>query len=150
MNSQLPVLNALLQASGVQSAETYVELFQETPVAMQVSRNLNLHMSPHELLKHVGVKPITNTSIIDLWVTWSNARTSARIANEFGSVVVDRQRQLVASQAQQAIDFLNKQLPAAQATMRECRPETGQLRGHASHRRHQRADAVRHCYTRDA
>src|SRR5579864_1475492 len=31
-NSELPVLNALLIATGMQSAETYVELFQETPV----------------------------------------------------------------------------------------------------------------------
>ncbi len=88
------MLNALLAASGVQSAETYVELFQETPVAQQVAQNLSLGMSPHELLRHVAVKPITNTSIIDLSVTWSNPRTAALIANEFGTVVVDRQRQL--------------------------------------------------------
>src|SRR5690348_10326395 len=41
-NTQLPFLNALLAASGVQSAETYVELFQETPVAQQVSQTLGL------------------------------------------------------------------------------------------------------------
>jgi capsular exopolysaccharide synthesis family protein len=119
VNSELPVLNALLAATGVQSAETYVELFQETPVVQQVARNLGLNMSTHELLRHVNVKPVTNTSIIDLSVTWSNPKTSARIANEFGSVVVDRQRQLVSSQAQQAIDFLSKQLPDAQKTMRD-------------------------------
>lgn len=118
-DSQLPVLNALLAATGVQSAETYVELFQETPVANQVSQNLRLGMSAHELLQHVSVKPITNTSIIDLAVTWSNPKTSALIANEFGSVVVDRQRQLVSSQAQQAIDFLKGQLPAANQTMHD-------------------------------
>lgn len=118
-NSQLPVLNALLQATGVQSAETYVELFQETPVLMQVSQQLGLHMSPHDLLNHVNVKPITNTSIIDLSVTWSNPKMSAEVANTFGQVVVDRQRQLVSSQAQQAIDFLKTQLPAAAKTMHE-------------------------------
>ena len=118
-NSELPVLNALLAASGVQSAETYVELFQETPVAQQVSQNLGLGMSPHDLLRHVSVKPITNTSIIDLSVTWSNPKTAALVANEFGNVVVDRQRQLVASQAQQAIDFLKTQLPSAQRTMHD-------------------------------
>jgi succinoglycan biosynthesis transport protein ExoP len=118
-NSQLPVLNALLEATGVQSAETYVELFQETPVAEQVVANLHLGMSPHVLLQHVSVKPITNTSIIDLAVTWSNPRTAALIANEFGNVVVDRQRQLVSSQAQQAIDFLKTQLPPASRTMHD-------------------------------
>jgi capsular exopolysaccharide synthesis family protein len=118
-NSELPVLNALLAASGVQSAETFVELFQESPVAQQVSQNLGLRMSPQALLKHVSVKPITNTSIIDLSVTWSNPKTSALVANEFGKVVVDRQRQLVASQAQQAIDFLSTQLPQASKTMHD-------------------------------
>lgn len=118
-DSQLPVLNALLAATGVQSAETYVELFQETPVAAQVSQDLNLGMSPHALLQHVSVKPITNTSIIDLAVTWSNAKTAALVANDFGKVVVDRQRQLVSSQAQQAIDFLKTQLPAADKTMHD-------------------------------
>ena len=118
-DSQLPVLNALLAATGVQSAETYVELFQETPVANQVSENLRLGMSAHDLLQHVSVKPITNTSIIDLAVTWSNPRTSALVANEFGKVVVDRQRDLVSSQAQQAIDFLKTQLPAADKSMHD-------------------------------
>ena len=118
-NTQLPFLNALLAASGVQSAETYVELFQETPVVQQVMRNLGIQMSQRDFLKHVQIKPITNTSIIDLAVTWNNRKMSARIANEFGSVVVDRQRQLVASQAQQAIGYLSTQLPAAQKTMRD-------------------------------
>ncbi len=118
-NSQLPILNALLAATGVQSAETYVELFQELPVASQVSQNLRLGISPHALLSHVVVRPITNTSILDLAVTWSDPKTSALIANEFGSVVVDRQRQLVSAQAQQAIDFLSKQLPNAQRSMRD-------------------------------
>jgi capsular exopolysaccharide synthesis family protein len=118
-NSQLPVLNALLVASGVQSAETYVELFQETPVAQQVSRALGLKMSSGELLKHVNVKPITNTSIVDVAVTWSNPKTAALIANTFGKIIVDRQRQLVSSQAQEAIDFLKTQLPAANKTMHD-------------------------------
>ena len=118
-NSQLPVLNALLAASGVQSAETYVELFQETPVAQQVSQQLGLKMGAKDLLSHVSVKPVSNTSIISLAVTWSNPKTAALIANTFGSVVVDRQRQLVSSQAQQAIDFLKTQLPQANKTMHD-------------------------------
>ena len=118
-NTQLPFLNALLAASGVQSAETYVELFQETPVVQQVMHNMGIQMSQRDFLKHVQIKPITNTSIIDLAVTWNNRNLSARIANEFGRVVVDRQRQLVASQAEQAIGFLSTQLPAAQKTMRD-------------------------------
>jgi succinoglycan biosynthesis transport protein ExoP len=116
-NSELPVLNALLAATGVQSAETYVELFEETPVASQVSSDLGLRMSPNELLRHVSIKPITNTAIIDLAVTWSNPKTAAVIANDFANVVVNRQRQLVSSQATQAVQTLSRELPGAAKAM---------------------------------
>jgi succinoglycan biosynthesis transport protein ExoP len=116
-NSELPVLNALLIASGVQTAETYVELFKEEPVAQDVIRNLNLRMSPSYLLQKVDVSPVPNTNIISLAVTWNNAEASAAIANAFGNAVVDRERDLVASQADQAISFLQQQMPQASSTM---------------------------------
>src|SRR5579884_154400 len=119
VNSELPVLNALLAATGVQSAETYVELFQETPVVGAVMHNLGINMTQHEFLKHVNIKPVTNTSIVSIGVTWNSRKMSARIANEFGSVIVERQRQLVSAQAEDAIAFLSKQLPAAQKAMRD-------------------------------
>ena len=43
-NSDLPALNALLLSSGIQSPETYVELFQETPVAQQVAEIGRAHV----------------------------------------------------------------------------------------------------------
>jgi polysaccharide biosynthesis transport protein len=129
-NSEIPALNALLVLSGVQSAETYVELFQEMPVAEQVIAQLGLHVSPHDLFRHVTVKPVTNTSIIALSVSWSDPNTSARIANAFGDVVVDRERQLVASQADTAIDFLNKQLPQAQKTMNDAQTALASFEAH--------------------
>jgi polysaccharide biosynthesis transport protein len=122
-NSDIPALNALLILSGVQSAETYVELFQETPVAEQVISALRLNVSPHELLRHLVVKPVTNTSIISLALTWGNPNGSAQIANEFGNVVVDRERQLVASQANTAMGFLNAQLPVAQKAMTDAQTQ---------------------------
>ncbi|MBV8489137.1 MAG: polysaccharide biosynthesis tyrosine autokinase [Candidatus Eremiobacteraeota bacterium] len=122
-NSQLPVLNALLIASGVQSAETYVELFQETPVAEQVIAQLGLHVSPTELLHRVEVKPVTNTSILALSVRWDDPNVSAQIANAFGNVVVNRERQLVASQADSAIAFLNQQMPEAQKAMNDAQTQ---------------------------
>ncbi len=117
-NSQLPVLNALMIASGVQTAETYVELFKEEPVAQGVIRQLNLAgVTPGGLLSHVNVQPVTNTNIIALSVTWSNPVASAEIANAFGNAVVARERDLVASQADNAIGFLQAQMPQAAQTM---------------------------------
>lgn len=122
-DTQVPVLNALLIATGMQSTETYVELFQEIPVAQQVIAQLGLKATPHELLSKVDVKPVVNTPIIGLSVTWRDPVTSAQIANAFGNVVVDRQRQLVAGQADNAITFLNQQLPQAQKAMNDAQTQ---------------------------
>jgi capsular exopolysaccharide synthesis family protein len=126
-DTQVPVLNALLIATGAQSTETYVELFQELPVAEQVIAALNLKATPRELLNRVDVKPVINTSIIEVSVNWRDAQTSAQIANEFGTVVVDRQRQLIATQANAAIDFLNQQMPDAQKAMNDSQTALAQF-----------------------
>jgi polysaccharide biosynthesis transport protein len=122
-DTQVPVLNALLIATGMQSTETYVELFQEIPVAQAVVAQLGLHASPRELLSHIDVKPVVNTSIIAVSVSWKDPNTSAAIANAFGNAVVDRQRELVATQANSALDFLNQQLPQAQKAMNDAQTQ---------------------------
>jgi polysaccharide biosynthesis transport protein len=114
-NTTLPLLNALLAATGVQASETYAELFQETPVANAVIEELKLPMTPAQLLDHVKVQGIVNTSVLDLAVTWSNPEMSAKLANAFASAFVDHERSLVGTQADDAIKTLNAQLPAAQA-----------------------------------
>ncbi len=49
------------------------------------------------------------------------------IANEFATVFVNRERELIASQAGSAIDYLNQQLPLAEATMRKSESALGQF-----------------------
>jgi capsular exopolysaccharide synthesis family protein len=112
--TQLPILNALLAANGVQSSETYAELLQQTPVAEEVARNLHLRYSAGTLLSHLKVKPVSDTSILTMSCSWSDAGTAANICNGFASVFVDHERQLVARQADTAITFLQKQIPEAQ------------------------------------
>lgn len=109
----LPVLNALLLANAAQSAETYAELISETPVVDKVIHDLGLKTDVRTLQGAVKVKPVTNTNIISLQVTWNDPETSAKIANDFASVFVGRQAELVAGQANGALDFLGKQLPQA-------------------------------------
>jgi len=115
VNTTLPLLNALLAATGVQTSETYAELFQENPVATQVIAQLNLPMTAQQLLEHVKVAPIVNTTLLDLAVTWSSADMSAKVANTFAQAFVDHERSLVGVQADQAIKTLGEQVPAAQA-----------------------------------
>lgn len=130
--TDLPVLNAFLIAGGMQSSETYAELFKETPVSARVIADLHLNAGPETLLKHVDVVPITNTNILSIAVTWNNPKTSAAIANAFGQAIVDRQRQLVSSQANQAIADLKTQLPQAQQRMNAAQDKLATFE--ASHR----------------
>lgn len=116
-DTALPLLNAMLAASSTQTAETYVDLMQENPVISQVARNLNLNEA--KLLNAITVSPVTNTSIVELDVTWSDPQTAIKVANEFGKVFVERERDLIAGQAGSALDFLTKQLPVAEANMRK-------------------------------
>lgn len=117
--TNLPILNALLAANGVQSSETYAELMQQTPVALEVSQKLGLNIEPTELLNHLQVKPVTDTAILALNATWKDPVTSAKIANTFASVFVDHERQLVAHQADSALSFLQAELPNAERKMRD-------------------------------
>ncbi len=117
-STNLPVLNALLAATGQQSSETYAELLQQSPVAVQVIKDLNLNTSVGALLSHVVVKPVTNTAILSLAVSWKDPVTSARIANDFASVFINRERDLIGGQADSAITFLQKEMPEAEEHMR--------------------------------
>jgi polysaccharide biosynthesis transport protein len=115
----LPVLNALMLSNAAQSAETYAELFSETPVVQHVIDDLNLKTDVRTLQGSIKVKPVTNTNIIALSVTWPDPAMSAKIANDFATVFVAREAELVAGQANGALDFVNKQLPEAERHLRE-------------------------------
>jgi capsular exopolysaccharide synthesis family protein len=113
----LPVLNALMLSNAAQSAETYAELIGETPVVQKVIDNLHLKTDVRTLQGAVKVKPVTNTNIIALEVAWSDPVTSAAIANEFAKVFMQREAELISSQANGALATLSKQLPAARANL---------------------------------
>jgi capsular exopolysaccharide synthesis family protein len=116
-DTSLPLLNVLLNG-GVQTPETLAELLHETPVSQAVIENLKLNLSVPQLLSRVVIKPVTNTSIIGVSVAWPDREMSARIANEFASVAVERERTLIAGQATSAIGFLREQMPIAQERLR--------------------------------
>jgi capsular exopolysaccharide synthesis family protein len=63
---------------------------------------------------HVLVRPVTDTPIITLLVTWSDPVTSAQIANKWAEVFVQREREMVANQADVAIASLQHDMPAAE------------------------------------
>lgn len=115
----LPVLNALVLQSGEQSAETFATLAQQTDVSAAVVRELNLSVTPQALLGHLSVKPIVNTPLLNLSVSWSDPATSARLSNAFAQAFIGRERDFVRSQAIAALGFLSSELPRAEANMRQ-------------------------------
>lgn len=116
--TNLPILNALMVVSGIQSGETYAELMSEAPVAREVIRTLGLSTSDRDLLSRVKVEPVNNTSILRISATWSTAAMAARIANAFAATFIQRERELVASQAEAAARFLSAEMPSAAARQR--------------------------------
>lgn len=117
-DTALPVLNALVLDNGEQTAETLATLAQQQGLAASVRQQLRLSIAPEALLTHVSVKPVTNTSILNLSVTWSDPHNAARIANAFGDAFIVRERGFVQAQAVAALAFLSEELPHAQARMR--------------------------------
>lgn len=113
----LSVLNALILPNAAQSAETYAELMSETPVVQHVIDDLRLKTDVAALQAAVKVKPVTNTNILTLSVSWTDPVMSAKIANDFASVFVARQAELVSGQASGAMEYLQRQLPAAQQNL---------------------------------
>src|SRR5438132_1315007 len=100
VNTELPVLNALVASAGVQSVETYATMIQGQDVASKVIKNLKLkNIDAYRLLKYdIFVAPVTNTQVVTLAASWKDPKTAAAIANEFGKVVIEKQRELIAGQ----------------------------------------------------
>jgi polysaccharide biosynthesis transport protein len=118
-DTTLPVLNALVLQSGVQSAETLAELAQQRDLASRVIAQLGLQTTPKALLGRVSVQPVVNTALLNLSVSWNTPEKSAEIANAFSNAFVDQERDFVRAEAVAAIGFLSKELPNAEAQMRQ-------------------------------
>ncbi|MBV9440529.1 MAG: hypothetical protein JOZ24_11100, partial [Candidatus Eremiobacteraeota bacterium] len=115
----LPVVNALMLPSIAQSAETYAELFREAPVVQKVIDDLHLQTDVQALASSIKVKPVTNTNIITLSVTWSDPASAARIANDFATVFMAREMELISGQASGQLDYLRRELPNAARRLRD-------------------------------
>ncbi len=78
----------------------------------------HLALTPRQLLTHIKVKPVTNTSILDVSVAWSDPEGSARIANRLADAFLDVRRELIGAQADAAVGYVGGQIPAARARLR--------------------------------
>ncbi|MGA9419282.1 MAG: polysaccharide biosynthesis tyrosine autokinase, partial [Candidatus Cybelea sp.] len=88
---------------------------------------LNLQTTPGGLLGRVSVKPIVNTSLLNLSVKWRDPNRSADIANAFANAFVDQERDFVRSEAVAALGFLSRELPSARAKMQSAQTRLAQF-----------------------
>ncbi len=126
-STTLPVLNALVLQSGVQSAETFAALAQQRDIASTVIKQLNLSITPKELLGRVSVRPVANTALLNLNVSGKTPDESAQMANAFAGAFVDEERDFVRSEAVSAIGYLSKELPSARGRMRATATQLAQF-----------------------
>lgn len=117
-DTALPILNALVLQTGEQSAETFAQLAQQRDIASKVIAAQKLRISPRALLGTLSVKPVVNTALLNLSVTWRTPEQSAAIANAFADAFIERERDFVSSEASVALGYLSKELPKAQARVR--------------------------------
>lgn len=116
-DTAFPILNALVLQSGEQSAETFAQLAQQRDLSARVVDKMGLAISPSSLLRRLTVKPIVNTSLLNLSVSWRTPEGSAKIANAFADSFVDQERDFVRSEATAAIGYLSQELPYARDRM---------------------------------
>ncbi|HET7815556.1 MAG TPA: polysaccharide biosynthesis tyrosine autokinase [Candidatus Baltobacteraceae bacterium] len=126
-STDFPILNALVLQNGDQSAETFAALAQQDNVAQTVVNRLKLKMSAQALLGRVSVRPVVNTQLLNLSVTWRTREGSAAVANAFADAFIDSERDFVRSQAVSAMHFLSQELPAAQQRMHDAADKLAQF-----------------------
>ena len=118
-STDFPILNALVLQTGDQSAETFAALAQQDNVAQSVVDRLKLKMSAEALLGRVSVRPVVNTQLLNLSVSWRSREGSAAVANAFADAFIDSERDFVRSQAVSAMHFLSQEMPAAERRMHD-------------------------------
>ena len=136
----LTALNALLIPNAAQSSETYAELISETPVVQHVIDDLGLKTNVGTLKGAIRVKPVTNTNIVSLQVTWSDPVTSAKIANDFANVFVTREAELVAGSGDRRDRRARQAVAGGRSEAARRGERRQQVRDDAQHRGHRLAD----------
>lgn len=74
---------------------TYSEIIKSRSVMTEVSKNLNLDLSFREMIKKVNVEIISDTDILKIEVTGSEAESVAMIANEIANVSMKQAKNMI-------------------------------------------------------
>ncbi len=121
--TDLSILNALQQARGTQTPETYIDLLLQPSIASTVAQKLHTDATPEQILKAVKAAPIPDTAILSLNATWTDPETSAAIANAFADAFTEHERALIGHQADDILKSTGQQLPEAEAKVNAAQDE---------------------------
>jgi succinoglycan biosynthesis transport protein ExoP len=109
---------------------TSIELLESPAVARRVIRDLKLKTSPGELLSHVSAGTSGDSNVIDVVVTGSEPRRTARIANSFAQQFVGYRRANDEQRYKDALATLRQRIATLRRS-RANRDEVIQLRRQA-------------------
>ena len=119
----IAILNAMLAAKGTQTPETYVDLLLQPTIAQEVGQKLHLDAPTGKILDSVKARPVPDTAIIALTVTWTDPQTSAAIANAWAQVFTQHEQTIIGQQADALLQTTNHQLPEAEQRVSSAQSE---------------------------
>lgn len=110
---------AKMIVGGTQTSATVIDLIQDGPVVDKVIAALKLDQTRAQLLGRINVKPVPNTSIVSLSATAGSPAQAATIANTFPAIFIDRERELISSQAVAEQTYLQNAVSDAENTLQQ-------------------------------
>ncbi len=113
--------------TGIELAQTYVELVQSYDVLQGTVAALDLPIPPQDLLKFIDVSVIRGTSLLRLVATYSDPVIAADIANTIAAEVIKNSPTNLTPGQQSQIAFLNNQIETLAAQVEAARQQLADL-----------------------
>ena len=121
----LPDVEAV--STGSRLAETYSELMLKRSVLETVIANLDLVMTPEQLINKVRVNGVSGTNLLELHVRDTSPQQAADIANEIARVFIEENQVQQVSRYQQSREDLQTEITALQDQIAQQRGQISQI-----------------------
>lgn len=99
--------------------DTQAEIVRSIPVLQEVVRSLKLDMTPQQLSRHLQVKGVVGTDVLQIGYQNQDANLAAAVANKVADVYIRSNVQANRAEAASARKFIQAQLPRTEAAVSE-------------------------------
>jgi len=99
--------------------DTQAEIVRSIPVLQEVIRSLKLDMTPQQFSRHLQVKGVVGTDVMQIGYQNRDANLAAAIVNKVADVYIRSNVQANRAEAASARKFIQAQLPRTEATVAE-------------------------------